>query len=163
MPGRYSLWGQRSSWLLIAGDIGGQESVLTGESIRTDLSVQQGLCSQSVSLTCELTDAVLRTGQRQQGGPRPVEAMLWEALQTWPDKDSGRRWPPEMKALLALARKHPQEYESLCEEIYASSGPQLMVVPDVWAPDGRILRGTEALGGLNCSAWEPRGARQCTG
>jgi hypothetical protein len=133
--------------LLLAGDIGGHEAVLTGETYRTDLSVQHGLYTSSVSLTCELDNVVMRTGQRQQGEPRPLESLLWEALQTWPDKDAGRRWPPEMEALLALAREHPQEYESLREVCSASGMSRLLVVPDVWTPDGRVLRGIEALGG----------------
>lgn len=147
MQPRHSLWNQRPGWLLLAGDIGGHEAVLTGDAIRMDLSVEQGFYTSSVSLTCELGQAVIRTGQRQQGGPRPLEALLWEALQAWPDKNAGRRWPPEMEALLALARKHPQEYENLLEACSASGMSRLLVVPDVWTPDGRVLRGTEALGG----------------
>jgi hypothetical protein len=143
----YSRWNRYPGWLLLAGDIGGHEGVLTGGAFRTDLSVQQGLYTSTVSLACELDTVVMRAGLRYEGEPAPLESLLWEALQTWPDENAGRRWPPEMEALLALARKYPQEYENLREEISASSMPQLLVVPDVWTPDGRILRGIEALGG----------------
>jgi hypothetical protein len=103
------------SWLVLAGDIGGHQGVLSGDVSSTDVSVQQGMFSSSVSLACELDKAVLRTGQRYQGEQVALGSLLWEALQTWPDENAGRRWPPEMLALLALARKYPQEYEHLRE------------------------------------------------
>jgi hypothetical protein len=107
-------WHSRS-WLLLAGDIGGHQGVLSGDVFRTDVSVQHGLglYTSAVSVTCELGKAALRTGQRYQGERVMLESLLWEALRTWPDENAGRRWPPEMLALLALARKYPQEYEIL--------------------------------------------------
>lgn len=143
---RMSCWGHRPTWLMLAGDVGGAEGVLSGAVYRTDLSVQQGLYTRSVSLSAELDRPVVRTVRRD-GGPAPMEAVMWEALQEWPDENAGRRWPPEMGALLALARKHPQEYDEILREERSAAGrSQLLVVPDVFTPDGRVLRGIEALG-----------------
>jgi hypothetical protein len=47
----------------------------------------------------------------------PLEGVMWEALQTWPDETAGRRWPVAMEALLELAGRHPGEYEEIREAV----------------------------------------------
>jgi hypothetical protein len=55
---------------------------------------------------------------------------MWEALATWPQPgEDGRKWPPQMQALAALARRHPEEYRELLAEV-----TPLVVVFDPWLP-----------------------------
>jgi hypothetical protein len=98
----------RTGWLLLAADLG-QDIVIAGTAHRPDLAVRHGRYGTEVSITAQLTDPVLPVPGR------PLEEQLWSALQSWPDERAGRRWPPEMRALLTLARNHPAEYEHLRE------------------------------------------------
>jgi hypothetical protein len=98
----------RPGWLVFAGNLGGSDAAVCGEAWAVNLSVEHSAWSHSVRLDAELRDAVMFHG-------KPPEQHLWEALQHWPQPGTkdGRRWPAEMEALLALARRHPEEYEEL--------------------------------------------------
>ena len=42
---------------------------------------------------------------------RGTDTAMWEALQTYPQKD--RRFPAELEAMMELAERHPDEYTAL--------------------------------------------------
>lgn len=103
----------RQGWLLYANPEISKGMVVSGDVMTFELSAERAFGGTSLRITCELPyGAALRYGAHG----APLEAMMWDALQSWPQagKD-GRRWPPEMRALLALARNHPEEYEQLRE------------------------------------------------
>jgi hypothetical protein len=83
--------------------------VIAGEAHSPAVSVRHEISGTGISISADLAGPVIPA----QG--RPLESMLWDALQSWPDERAGRRWPPEVRALLALARAHPEEYEHLRE------------------------------------------------
>jgi hypothetical protein len=66
-------------------------------------------------VTLDLLEETWRQGQVQDPVPGPLESLMWDALQSWPQPGvrDGRRWPPEMTALLALAERYPGEYAQL--------------------------------------------------
>jgi hypothetical protein len=99
----------RPGWLLYASPEIGPGLVLSGEVLRFELAAEHSWAAASYRVTCELAPGAV---PRHDG---PLEAAMWQALQSWPQPGSkdGRRWPAEMEALLALARNHPEEYERL--------------------------------------------------
>lgn len=100
----------RRGWLLYAQpDLFGG-SVVSGDVFSYEMSMDHSRWGSSLRIVTEMEPGV----QVRQG---PVNAALWEALQSWPEPGTkdGREWPPEMRALLALARNHPEEYERLRE------------------------------------------------
>jgi hypothetical protein len=117
----------RPGWLLFAGNLGA-DVVIAGQAYGSQAGVRHGMSGTSVSISADLDRPVIHQG-------RPLEAMVWEAFQSWPDERAGQRWPPEVLALLALARNHPEEYERLRES-------------------EAVLR---ALGGLSCGSGRHHG------
>lgn len=93
-------------WLLYANPEIAKGMVVSGDVMIFELAVDRSAWGSSLRVTCDLAAPVLRQGV-------PLESMMWEALQSWPGDKQGRKWPPEMLALLALARNHPEEYERL--------------------------------------------------
>lgn len=83
--------------------------MIAGQAYSSHVTVRHGMSGTGISISADLADPVVPV----QG--RPLESMLWEAFRSWPDERAGRRWPPEVRALLALARAHPEEYEHLRE------------------------------------------------
>lgn len=103
----------RHGWLLYAHPDMSGGTVLTGNVLSFELAAEHAYRATLLRLTAELhADGALRAGQQ---ADRPVEQLMWDALQSWPEpgRKDGRRWPPEMLALLGLARNHPAEYERL--------------------------------------------------
>lgn len=84
-------------------------------------SYAQGLYSDTTEARFMMSGAVLLTG-------RPMDQMAGEAIQAYPGE--GRRRPPQLAAMRELARRHPDEYASLCEQYGL---PPLTVVRDAWA------------------------------
>jgi len=82
--------------------------VIDGLTHSPHLTVRDGMSGISVSISADLARPAIRQG-------RPLESMAWEALQSWPGEQAGLRQCPEVRALLALARAHPEEYEHLRE------------------------------------------------
>jgi hypothetical protein len=132
-------------WLLFTGNFGGRDTTLSGDVTSFEFSADHRLYGSSYRLTCDLSVPVLARTERY-----PGESM-WAALQSWKAGGPERRWPPEIAAMLELARNHPEEYKRLREaeaaEAEQLARASLAVVPDVWKPDGTVLRGTDALGG----------------
>jgi hypothetical protein len=124
-------------WLLFTGNFGSRDTTMSGDVTSFEFSADHRMYGSSYRLTCELGVPVhARTDQY------PGES-LWPALQSWEAGSPERRWPPEIAALLELARAHPEEYDRLLR----AGQPLLTAVPDIWRPDGTVLRGTDALGG----------------
>lgn len=100
----------RYGWMLYASpDLFGG-SAISGDVLWHEMAMDRSGWGSSLRITAEMAPGV----QVRQGR---ADAAMWEAFQGWPEpgvKD-GRRWPPEMRALLALARNHPEEYERLRE------------------------------------------------
>jgi len=105
----------RQGWLLYANPEIRQGMVVSGDVLTFELSAERSFGGMSLRVTCELPGASLR--QSVPASPRTLEQLMWEALQSWPEPGArdGRRWPPEMEALLELAKRHPEEYEELRE------------------------------------------------
>lgn len=105
----------RYGWLLYANpDISGG-TVLAGDVMQFELSAEHAYGGMAIRVACEMMPgASIRQGA---GSGTSLEALMWDALQSWPEPGirDGRRWPPEMMALLELARRHPEEYEELRE------------------------------------------------
>lgn len=102
----------RHGWLLYAHPEVSKGMVVSGDVMAFELSAEHAYGGQSLRVTCEL----YRGDVRHSMNGASLESMMWNALQDWPEpgKD-GRKWPPEMLALLALARNHPEEFERLRE------------------------------------------------
>jgi hypothetical protein len=104
-------------WLLYAIPSMNEGAVIAGDVMGFELSAEHGYGDAAWRVTAEMAPgAQLHT--KAPGGSAPgLESLMWEALQSWPEsgRKGGRRWPPEMLALLALARNHPEEYEQLRE------------------------------------------------
>lgn len=92
-----------SGWLLYGGNLG----LITAEALDADISVQ--------SSTVDVTSWVSPVRQLVRG---PTEitftAKICEKKMRWDQGATGGE-PPHLGALLALARKHPEEYEWLRE------------------------------------------------
>lgn len=105
----------RHGWLLYANPEVSKGMVVSGDVMTFELSAELAYGGTSLRITCELPPgAELRHGTHG----ATLESMMWQALQRWPEpggKD-GRRWPPEMRALLALAQNYPEEYERLRDD-----------------------------------------------
>jgi len=99
----------RHGWLLYAHQDMSGGAVVSGDVMSFELSAERFAGGTSLRLAVELPGE-LRAG-------RPLEQLMWDAFQSWPEpgRKDGRRWPPEMEALLALARNHPEEYGRLRE------------------------------------------------
>jgi hypothetical protein len=95
-------------WLLYAGPVIGESSVISGNVRYADLSFSHTAVGSSVRAGLELDRPVLGYGA-------PAEALMWKALQSWPDASRGRRQPAELEALLELAGRYPEEYAELLE------------------------------------------------
>ena len=90
-------------WLLYAGNLG----MVAADVLDADMSVQTS--------TIDIT-SVASPGRHLVRGPTEItfKAQLAAEKMRW-DQDVMGGEPPHLAALLALARRHPEEYEQLRE------------------------------------------------
>jgi len=139
-----SRFGLRYGWLLYVGTLGGLDSglAISGDVVDVAIEAEQGAVNvsplggpqayvpgpRSLSIRAELGyDTKMIQG-------KPENTVMGEALQTWPDPDKGRAWPPQLRAMAELARRHPGEYRHLLAAELAAE--PLQVVRHSWL-DGR--------------------------
>lgn len=114
-------------WLLYAGNLG-QDMTVAGDVLDISLSRERspGGWDSRVQLVASLSQGSILTGSGNP--PEPLENLMWAALASWPR--NGRRWPPQLRALAALARRYPEAYVEALEA--ETEPPGLRVVPDPW-------------------------------
>lgn len=93
----------RPGWLLYAGDMG----LITADVLDADMSMQTS--------TLDVTSVFSSARQLVRGTTEiTFKAQLDEKNMHW-DQDVTGGEPPNLAALLALARHHPDEYRQWCE------------------------------------------------
>jgi hypothetical protein len=129
-------------WLLYVGNLGSRPDTglaISGDVADIAITMEQGITNvtpfgsphqigvpghRSLSVQAEMGyGAKLIQG-------KPGSVAMGEALQSWPDPDKGRAWPPQFRAMAGLARRHPGEYQDLLAAEVRSE--PLQVVRNSW-------------------------------
>lgn len=125
--------GMQYGWLLYCGSMGAGDLALAGDVYDVRITVEDSMYAprlMAVSANLNRADVI-------QG--KPESEAMWEALRKWPQpgKQGGRRWPPALRAMAELARRHPEEYRHLLAA--EESREPLQVVRDEWLTgDNRV-------------------------
>lgn len=90
-------------WLVYAGNLGGTCALITGNVTQVDVEVRQDVIDVS-SMYSPVRQTI--------GGPR--DSTIWARMDDM-TIEYDQAPAVDMKALLMLARQHPDEYASLCE------------------------------------------------
>lgn len=137
----------RRGWLLYVGTMGGGPDsglAVAGDVLDVEISMESGAVNVSMLNSPHMAyvpGPPTTTVRATVGGPgmkmirgQAEDVALWSALRTWADPpcpdQEGRRWPPQLRAMAELARRHPEEYHALVET-EARDDP-LRVVRDHW-------------------------------
>lgn len=96
--------GYRGGWLLYAGDVG----VVAGRVLHADLSVRHSMIDVT---SIASPDRLYVQGTREV----TLAAELHPENMTWDRPGPSTAVVPNLKALMALARRHPGEYDELRE------------------------------------------------
>jgi len=136
----------RYGWLLYVGTLGGGQDdglAVSGDVMDVDVTMERGVqnvhtFSSPYAVTVAGPPEV--TVRARMGGPgtnlirgQTEEKALWTALKSWAEPSpgcEGRRWPPQLRAMAELARRHPEEYHDLVRTEAAAE--PLQVVRHSW-------------------------------
>lgn len=140
----------RYGWLLYVGTMGGgPESGLavSGDVMDVNVTMESGAVSVSSISSPHLAyvpgPPEITVNARMSGpGAKMIrgqaeDTALWHALRSWNEPGpgcEGRRWPPQLRAMAELARRHPGEYRDLVAAETRSE--PLQVVRHSWLDSG---------------------------
>lgn len=105
---RLAAW--RPGKLLFTGDIGGLDGFISATVHRFSIESRRSGPWDAPEITAAFD---LSRVEIQHG---PDDGALWRTLNGWvKENPRDHKWPPDVVALLELARRHPEEYEELRE------------------------------------------------
>lgn len=97
-------WNPGLGWLMYAGNLGGKCALITGNVTQVDVEVRQDVIDVT-SMYSPVRQTI--------GGPR--EMTIFARMDHMTIEQQGQAPAVDMKALMMLARQHPDEYARLCE------------------------------------------------